>query len=300
MTCGLLVIGCGGLTGGDGGAPGSSTAPEGTYFSYQRVAHSLQPADGVLLLCVPPQVVGADCAVVEAKSSVGACDCAAPQRPASDAARAAATGELCDAPGRSACADLCLCERKLAGDAFALSERCPAVLPYAFAIAEGTQSMWLSCSAQQDVSYSASAVPRAVGEACTPSVESDPQVSFIDELSVLDVGSPQCESGLCLAYEFQGRTDCPYGTLEGDCSGQGGPSATGAVTAQRIGRRAQEGVTCSCRCDGPNPCACPSGMVCESLFGGLGEASAARGSYCVFPPGGLSANCNQALADCED
>ena len=293
------LIGCGGLTSADRDAPGAGSAPRGAYLSYERVAHQALPTDNLYALCVPPQVVGTNCDLIEAKPMSGDCTCDAPLRPASDSTRAAVKGNLCDAPQRAACADVCLCERTLAASAFALNENCPAVEPYAFAISEQAQDVLVSCDDQRAASYSGSVVQRAVGEACTPSVERDPTVSITRELSLLDVGSPQCESGLCLAYQFQGRTDCPYGTLEGDCSAEGGPSATGAIAAQLTGRRAKQAVTCSCRCDGPNPCACPSGMVCESLFAGPGSDLPARGGYCVFPPCGPSALCNQALANCE-
>lgn len=294
------VIGCGGLTSSDQEAPGSGSAPRGAYVSYERVAHKALPADDLYRLCVPPLVVGANCDLIEAKPLSGECTCDAPLRAASDATRASAKGKLCDAPQRSACEDLCLCERALPPSAFALNENCSPVEPYALAIGEDAQDVWLSCDARQAASYSGSTVRRAVGEACTPSVEQDPTISITRELALLDVGSPQCASGLCLAYQFQGRTDCPYGSLEGDCSEQGGPSASGAIEPQRTGRRADRGVTCSCRCDGPNPCACPNGMVCEPLFGRPGSDLPAQGGYCVFPPSGPSALCNQTLANCGD
>lgn len=125
---------------------------------------------------------------------------------------------------------------------------------------------------------------RAVGETCTPQLEFDKRFgqSSIDTL-VIELGTPECATGVCLLHYFAGRVSCPYGngetsmqtsppscapvpsvpglfTLGGSSSGErccpelggGGAPVTRPVAAQCTDRRAEDAVYCSCRCDVPN------------------------------------------------
>jgi hypothetical protein len=59
-----------------------------------------------------------------------------------------------------------------------------------------------------------------------------------------------------------------------------------AVKAQRLERRADDAVYCSCRCDGADPnaryCECPSGFECRELVPATDTGPSGRaGSYCI-------------------
>lgn len=91
-----------------------------------------------------------------------------------------------------------------------------------------------------------------VGDPCIPEqVPSDLSSSE----TFLETSSAQCVTRLCIARGLRGdpRPDCTEGC------------ASEADVEQRV--------HCTCRCDGPNPCLCPDGFVCEDIEG--------PGSYCV-------------------
>lgn len=91
---------------------------------------------------------------------------------------------------------------------------------------------------------------------------------------------------------FQGRVSCPYGQSAAAgteaCRVPGGSEAvTGAVSPQRLDRRADDAVYCSCRCGGADPagsyCQCDAGFECVERIAPLesGTATDLAGSYCV-------------------
>ena len=142
-----------------------------------------------------------------------------------------------------------------------------------------------------------------VGDPCTPEDE------FFDNFSGFDIGevnvesrSFQCETRVCLVNKFQGRVSCPYGTRgtpadpestithDRPCEVPGfGGNVTVPVEPQRLERRPEVAVYCSCRCAGSDPnaryCECPSGFECTEIVSprsstDTGQAQLA-GSYCV-------------------
>ncbi len=306
VASGLVALGCGGLASGSDSEPGQSSAQPGVHVSYRRVAHRAGP-EGPSALCLPSVVTGVECLLLEGRargSAPCACDESMGLHEPSAAALKASSGTLCDAPGRSACSGLCICERADPLVGLTVDEQCPGALPYLLAIDTEALEVLLSCQASATAEWSGvSQEDRAVGEACVPSLEQEPRISFADGVDALDVGTPQCATGLCLAHRFEGRTDCPYGSVEENgCVEQSGPAGTGQVAAQALNWRSDHAVTCTCRCDAPDPCVCPDDMVCEPLFESLGTvASPARGSYCVYPrPIGLEGQCSQSLQNCDD
>jgi hypothetical protein len=161
------------------------------------------------------------------------------------------------------------------------------------ALALGYASLAIACEAG------------GVGDPCIP----DPD-EYVDSFSGYSVGevnvtsrSYDCESRVCLVNNFQGRVSCAYGTNgppENRPPGQRDtvdhpdqcflPGGLGnvevPVKAQRIERRPEDAVYCSCRCDGPDPnaryCECPSGFQCRELVPQTDTGPSGRaGSYCV-------------------
>ncbi len=110
--------------------------------------------------------------------------------------------------------------------------------------------------------------------------------------------------GLCIANHFQGRVTCPYGQTQEEidtlppndpmrcrAADTGGGVSTEPVLVpvdpQRIDRRGDDAVVCTCQCAGPERsmpaegwCACPSSMECGSLIPDLGGSSSMSG-YCI-------------------
>lgn len=169
-----------------------------------------------------------------------------------------------------------------------------------------------------------------VGDPCIPEDEfvSNSGQAVLEDL-VIDVNSVQCETRVCLRHYFSGKVSCPFGngaksgqtgkciapagaprgvfTLEGKPLNAGGelccPNVGDVeqqpinkpVDAQCSGRRAQDSVYCSCRCDVPNDpeidksqvnlCKCPSGYACVEL------CSATKGSCSIVPKGKWGSYC---------
>jgi len=152
--------------------------------------------------------------------------------------------------------------------------------------------------------------PGGVGDPCIPEDEYRQQVPgyAVTEVNV-ESRSFQCATRVCLVNHFQGRVSCPYGQTEeeaadcsagGDCDPENGvgcrvPGTNGdeevdriavAVAPQLLGRRADDAVYCSCRCDGTDKtasyCECPSGFACVELIEDIGiGAEQLSGSYCI-------------------
>lgn len=142
-----------------------------------------------------------------------------------------------------------------------------------------------------------------VGDPCIPEDE------FFDEFSGFSLGevnvesrSFQCETRVCLVNKFQGRVSCPYGTNGENpdpdamptvrhnamCEIPGfGGNVQVPVQPQRLERRPEQAVYCSCRCDGADPnaryCECPSGFECAEIVVNQDPEQQAQlaGSYCV-------------------
>ena len=142
--------------------------------------------------------------------------------------------------------------------------------------------------------------PGGVGDPCIPEDEYQPGFAGygVEEVNV-EAMSFQCETRLCLVNHFQGRVTCPYGqtpeVIAGSDNGAKCKIADGTgthfvdveVAPQRLDRRANNSVYCSCRCAGPDKtaryCKCPSGFSCTLLNEiPLGSGSSQLlGSYCV-------------------
>ena len=112
---------------------------------------------------------------------------------------------------------------------------------------------------------------------------------------MVELGSRQCASGLCLVNHFRGRVTCPYGQPDAQETSpdarcavppSGTPVSVG-VNPQHTIRRSADSVYCSCRCAGPGPgpfCQCPEGYSCTPLVDDLklsGSGSVIAGSYCT-------------------
>lgn len=143
-----------------------------------------------------------------------------------------------------------------------------------------------------------------VGDPCIP----DPE-EYVDTFGSFSVGevnitsrSYECESRVCLVNNFQGRVSCPYGTNgppefqdpdarptvqhDEQCQLPGGLGRVKVpVRPQRLERRPDDAVYCSCRCNGPDPnaryCECPSGFECRELVPPSDVATGRTGSYCI-------------------
>lgn len=102
------------------------------------------------------------------------------------------------------------------------------------------------------VSVLAGCLGQSVGDPCLPEQVPD---DIASSETYLETGSPQCVTRLCIARGLLGdpRPDCTEG-----CASDAD---------------VEEHVYCTCRCDGPNPCECPEGFVCEQ--------AEALGRYCV-------------------
>ena len=81
-----------------------------------------------------------------------------------------------------------------------------------------------------------------VGDPCIP--EQVP-ADLSESETYLESNSPQCASRLCIVSGLRG--DPREGCTEG-CASDGD---------------IETHVYCTCRCDGPNACACPDGFVCD-------------------------------------
>jgi hypothetical protein len=124
--------------------------------------------------------------------------------------------------------------------------------------------------------------PRApLGSVCVPTDEANPAFSgFQFEDVTVDVGTPACESGVCLVEQFQD------GASAGEClTPDSHRAVTVSVRPQLVNRPPSLGSTCSCRCAGPGDgpfCDCGKTLECVPLIDELGLGDDAyAGSYCV-------------------
>jgi hypothetical protein len=147
----------------------------------------------------------------------------------------------------------------------------------------------ISCSTKVTVDIPAPQSAGALGASCTPSAEyRNDFSSYYSGYVDVDTGTPECASGTCLVYDFQGRTDCTYGQPEPPATGVKVCTTPGAsepvstrVPPQAVNRPPGAAVYCSCQCDGSGPgpfCECPSGFSCEPV---AKHASGSVDSYCV-------------------
>ena len=153
-----------------------------------------------------------------------------------------------------------------------------------------------------------------VGDPCIPEDEYRTSFPGFSETETnVESRSFQCKTRVCLATGFRGRVTCPYGQpADPNNPSQAAPSSPGGqrclipgapidavdppgtgglvidvpVNPQLVKRGPNEGVYCSCRCDGPDPnaryCDCPSGFECRELIDDLGLGSGQlAGSYCI-------------------
>jgi hypothetical protein len=148
-----------------------------------------------------------------------------------------------------------------------------------------------------------------VGDPCVPEDEYNKEFSgYQPNESNVESQSFQCETRVCLVAHFRGRVSCPYGQDDGNtadpiksCYIPGTSSSDinnrikpkvdawiSNATSAPNGRKAEQAVYCSCRCDGDDPgaryCDCPSGFVCAKVLpSGVvpGAKQALLGSYCI-------------------
>lgn len=149
------------------------------------------------------------------------------------------------------------------------------------------------CHQPRQVSANELATQAPLGAPCLPSHENLASFSDFDvEEVTLITNTPQCDSGMCLVNQFQGRVSCPYGntkeSLPADhCFLPGSDQRVPvAVRPQLVERQDETAVFCSCRCDGPGDgpfCECPSDMRCTPLIGEvrLPADPDIVGSYCI-------------------
>ncbi len=285
-----------------------------------------------------------NCKVIAASAT---CDCAAAGRAdANDAETTAVRAQLqaegvCGVVGEVACTSFCACEVSEATGASeqdclnnvtpaatstgwcyvapeasvgsaALVSDCPSsekqtLLFLGDAKPANGETFFLACTGGPVVSTPTASM-QALGAPCIAGAEYDPNFGGFNALEVsVDLGSPNCASGICLVNHFQGRASCPYGQpASGNaCFVPGSATPVAAqVSPQIVARRAATASVCSCRCAGPGPgrfCSCGNGMQCLQMiddFGVSGE-SAYAGSYCVpngtaFNPTQLATYCNAA------
>jgi hypothetical protein len=147
-----------------------------------------------------------------------------------------------------------------------------------------------------------------VGDPCVPEDEYNKDFpGYAPTESNVESQSFQCETRVCLVANFRGRVSCPYGqpdpatgVSDRACYVPGTEAIPQNQIRQQVfgwiqtapsapnGRKAQDAVYCSCRCDGDDPgaryCDCPSGFVCAKVLpAGVvpGAKQALLGSYCI-------------------
>ena len=89
---------------------------------------------------------------------------------------------------------------------------------------------------------------------------------FLGTEVYLETGSRACQSGVCLSYRYDERSD-----------------TTGRQRAQRVHCTCRCGVPASLRATVPESalCACPTGFVCQTDLAGPQYNPGVQGSYCV-------------------
>jgi hypothetical protein len=148
-----------------------------------------------------------------------------------------------------------------------------------------------------------------VGDPCIPEDEYTRNFPGYQATEVnVESQSFQCETRVCLVANFRGRVSCPYGQPDPAAGATGDSLHTcyipgtqktqpNQVTAKvdawissapsaPAGRKPEQAVYCSCRCDGNDPnaryCDCPSGFICQKLVDDIGKGKAQlAGSYCI-------------------
>lgn len=110
------------------------------------------------------------------------------------------------------------------------------------------------------------------GTPCQMAIENDPTFSGFSLTETTVESQPGNPSGgtVCIANHFQGRASCPYGqSLDANaqlpvCLTSSGELVSSPIPTapQCVDRRPGVAVTWSCRCDGMDGCACPSGSYC--------------------------------------
>ena len=163
-----------------------------------------------------------------------------------------------------------------------------------------TRSQWivLFFSGVSAVSAALGCQPGGVGDPCIPEDEYTPTFSGFGYAEAnVESRSFQCETRVCIVNHFQGRVTCPYGQTGAEVAPATAPygycyvpasaqTVSVPVDPQLLGRRAENTVYCSCRCQGSDTtakyCSCPSGYSCLPLVPdlGLGKENLA-GSYCM-------------------
>ena len=164
--------------------------------------------------------------------------------------------------------------------------------------------------------------PPVVGAPCTPSLENSSTFpGFRVTEDTIELGAPECGSGVCLVNHFQGRVSCPLGqpapTGEQGISGCQDPAASPSqnagkaccapgtdtpltepvcgqckgTIAEPTTRDAENAVYCTCRCgvadgepDEPDFdfCECPDGFECSQIRPDVGLGDpAATGKFCI-------------------
>jgi hypothetical protein len=125
-----------------------------------------------------------------------------------------------------------------------------------------------------------------VGQACYLSEELSPGFGGLQlsETIVEEPSTDACGIGACVARDFQGRTDCPAGNLDGElCETRGGAPVVVPVPPQLPSRPAERQVICSCRCagePGAHPlCECPGGFACNLSAGGPSFCARRSGEF---------------------
>ena len=334
-------------SGGTAGTGGEPAADVYTAFVDLMVTTSADPSTKCMPRPLEPDINGAvPCAIAHVMPT---CDCTLPGfRPPSASVVAAAQAQMqrigrCGPGTASDCPPICVCEvEQLVGPAAEECRNSPTNTSEGWCYVDpefgiGSEELVNGCPSAQKRQIRFRDVPTnpginlimctdhrpsgvlgperngAIGDACIHWNETVPRFSGFSNAEVsIEIGSPQCSSGLCLANHFAGRVTCPYGQVESgqEClvPGSGDP-VQAAVQPQDSTRRSTDAVYCSCRCAGPGPgpfCSCPQGYSCTPLVDdiGLAAGSAIAGSYCIkegtaFDPRRATIPCDRSLLNCE-
>ena len=137
-----------------------------------------------------------------------------------------------------------------------------------------------------------------VGTPCVPLMEQSTTFDGyrLSEVSVESAAGNPPGGAVCIGFDFQGLTTCPYGQDADGGSPSGQPCTTpdgmpvvGAVAPQCTNHRPSQSVVWSCLCanvdgqtnDGQTYCDCPTGTSCVQTLTALNGSTALTGAYCL-------------------
>jgi len=116
-----------------------------------------------------------------------------------------------------------------------------------------------ACDAPHDA---AAKLAVGVGDECLQPAALAPEGGYDRSSVFVETGSVQCQTGVCLVYHLRGDPNPETCVVADECND---PETAAACAQARCVEPEQvnDHVYCSCRCDGEDGCACPSGFSCE-------------------------------------